>query len=545
MRPLDPRLLRYARASRRFLATAAVLGVVRTGCTIAFCWLAAQVVTRAIAGASLAGLAGLLLWIVAVALVRAAAGWLMDGAAASGAARVKRQLRARLLAAVRSLGPSWLAGRNRAVLATTAGAGLEALDGYFSLFLPQLVLTAVAIPIIVVAMLAQDATSGIIVIATLPLIPVFMVLIGWATESIQRRQWASLTRLSSRFLDVVSGLATLKIFGREQRQTARLAAVTGEYRRQTIRVLRLSFLSGFALELIASLSVALVAVSIGLRLVNGSLGLAVGLFVLLLAPEAFLPLRQLGANYHAAADGVAAAGDVFDIIGLDVGATTPAAVRRADAPTGSVRDGADLRFSGVTVTIDGSDLVLDFGATAKSGQLTVLAGPSGSGKSTVIAALLGFAPFAGSIEADGSPVGRDSVAWAGQHAGLIEGTVADNVAIGVRAPDGALLARALDLAAADDIDPRMRIRADGTGLSGGQAERVAIARAVYRCLARDTPLLVLDEPSAGLDLDTELKLIENLHLIARSGRIVLVASHRPAFRAAADAIIAVREPARV
>lgn len=202
---------------------------------------------------------------------------------------------------------------------TTAGPALDVLDGYFSLFLPQLILTAIATPLVIAAISMQDVMSGILVIVALPLIPVFMILIGLATQAVQRRQWVVLAHLSSRFLDVVGGLAALKIFGRQQRQATRIAALTEEYRIETMKVLRLSFLSGFALELIGSLSVALVAVAllavlVGLRHIDGSLGLSVGLFILLLTPEAFFPLRQVGANYHAAADGIASAEDVFDIL---------------------------------------------------------------------------------------------------------------------------------------------------------------------------------------------------------------------------------------
>jgi ATP-binding cassette subfamily C protein CydD len=543
VRPFDPRLLRYATAARTFLVLSGALGVARTACTVAFCWLLSRVLVDAIHGVPLDAAWGGIGALAAVGVLRAALVWLADFGSARGSALVKSQLRRRLVGGLARLGPGWLAGRNRAEIVTTAGHGLEALDGYFSLFLPQLVLTAVATPVIVLVMMLQDATSGIAVLVTLPLIPVFMVLIGWATQTVQRAQWRSLTHLSSRFLDLVNGLATLKIFGRAERQVSRIEEVTEGYRATTMKVLRVSFLSGFALELIASLSVALVAVSVGLRLVNGDLALGVGLFVLLLAPEAFLPLRQVGANYHAAADGIAAAEDVFGILDA-ADATAPAPSVASNRPLGALVP-AGIRFSQVTVDYDGDRAVQPFSAEAFAGRVTVLAGPSGSGKSSIIAALLGFVPYHGEIYIDGeqSADRLDRVAWAGQNAGLLEGTVAQNVALGAASVDGLLVERSLALAAASELAPDSAVSVNGGGLSGGQADRVAVARAIYRCLDRGCPVLVLDEPSAALDGDTEAELLVGLESLAAAGITVLVASHRPAVLAAADDVIRLTEPA--
>ncbi|HZK59297.1 MAG TPA: ABC transporter transmembrane domain-containing protein, partial [Cryobacterium sp.] len=317
MRPLDPRLLRYAAGARRFLLLGALLGLAQTLAIVGFAWLLSRSIVLALEGRSLGELAGTISELAGVIVLRAALVWLLEVAARRGAASVKSQLRARLLARIAEHGPGWLAGRHSARVATVATSGLDALDGYFARYLPQLLLSAIATPVLVVVMLWQDLPSGITVIVVLPLIPVFMVLIGRATQAVQRQQWDALHRLGAGFLDVVGGLGTLKIFGREQRQFTRLRTITEEYRTRTMAVLRISFLSGFVLELAASLSVALVAVSIGLRLVDGSLALGVGLFVLLLAPEAFLPVRQVGTQFHAAADGLAAAEEVFAILDDD------------------------------------------------------------------------------------------------------------------------------------------------------------------------------------------------------------------------------------
>ena len=550
MRPLDPRLLRYATAARTFFGVGVVLGIVRTAATVAFCLVLSQAIVGAINGRSFTELLPDILTIAGVGILRAGTIWVMDVAAARGAAAVKSQLRRRLVTGLARLGPGWLSGRNRMDVVTTAGAGLDALDGYFSLFLPQLILTAIATPLVIVAIFFQDLTSGILVVVALPLIPIFMILIGLATQTVQRRQWLVLARMSSRFLDVVGGLATLKIFGRQHRQAARIESLTETYRVETMKVLRISFLSGFALELIGSLSVALVAVSVGLRLVDGSLGLAVGLFVLLLVPEAFLPLRQVGANYHAAANGVAAAEDVFEILDAALAVTRESEVL-GDRATSLIR--SELRFSEVSMRHEGRAVVDRFSAVIRPGRLTVIAGPSGSGKSSLLAALLGFVPFDGTIEISAAgEIGaageisaartagdrRSRTAWAGQGAPLLEGTVASNVALGALQPDITLVRRALTLAALGSLDPELPVSVTGSGLSGGQAARVVAARAIYRGIDRFCSVLVFDEPSAALDCRAEAELLRGLRRLADEGYTVLVVSHRPAIIAAADEQIA-------
>ncbi|MWJ83890.1 ABC transporter transmembrane domain-containing protein, partial [Clavibacter michiganensis] len=336
MKPLDPRLLRHSASARAMLATGALVGVVQTVALVAFCWSLTQLVVRAIGGAAASELGPVLALVIGSAVVRGAAAWLLDVVGARGAARVTAELRRRALRAVADLGPAWTAGRSRGRLATIVGPGLDALDPYFARYVPQLILTALATPIVVAVLSLADPLTGVTVLATLPVIPVFMVLVGWATQEVQRRQWSRLTELASGFLDVVDGLSTLLAFGRARRQTARIRRVTEEYRVETMRVLRISFLSGFVLELAASLSVALVAVSVGVRLIGGQLDLEVGLFVLLLAPEAFLPIRQVGVQFHAAAEGVAAADDVLGILEEDRAGRAARAGAAAGAVAASV-----------------------------------------------------------------------------------------------------------------------------------------------------------------------------------------------------------------
>ncbi len=486
--------------------------------------------------------------VVARALTQAA----LDALAARGAARVKSQLRERAIAAIDRGGSAQLGRRSSGSLATIIGPGLDAMDGYVGLYLPQLILTAVATPIVVGVLLLADPATGIAVMLTLPLIPVFMVLIGWATQAMQRSQWEALQSLSTGFLEVVRGLSTLTIFGRQHRQTARIEAVTDAYRARTMKVLRVSFLSSFALELAASLSVAVVAVSVGVRLIDGAIPFALGLFVLILTPEAYLPLRLVGARYHAAADGIAASDDVLDLIeggllpgGLLPGGTdAPAAPVPPPAPAtpraGEAHDVA-LALEGVSVARGGRAVVSGLDAAWRRGSLVAITGPSGRGKSSLVAALLGFAPAEGRILLAGRALPAAErlarIAWAGQSPELTAGSLDAVVALGSEHPDPALVARALALAGALDVPLTTVLGPAGQGLSGGQAQRVAIARAVYRALERDLEVVVLDEPTSALDAEAEGRVIAGLRALAAEGRLVVVVTHRPAVVAAADEVL--------
>lgn len=486
-------------------------------------------------------------------LLRALTQALLDALAVRGAARVKSQLRARVIAAVDAAGSPLLGSTSSARVATLIGQGLDALDGYIGRYLPQLVLTAVATPIVIGVLLLADLATGITVILTLPIIPVFMVLIGLSTRAVQRRQWQQLGDLAHGFLEVVQGLSTLMVFGRQHRQVDRIAAVTEQYRRRTMTVLRLSFLSGFALELAASLSVALVAVSIGIRLIDGDIALALGLFVLVLVPEAYLPIRQVGAQFHAASEGIAAADDVLDLLEAAPGAESASsapAVRsrgaaspgdgdverqRLDAPALAVRD----------LTVRRADRVVVDGLTAAWMPGTVLAvtGASGAGKSSLLGALLGLVEHDGVVELDGSPVPPPArlarVAWAGQRPELTGGPLDEVIALGATTIDPERVTASLRWAGADEIARGTVLGAAGEGLSGGQAQRVALARAHYRAIDRDCRVVLIDEPTSALDAASERRVIDGLRHLAADGRLVIVVTHRRAVVAAADAVLVI------
>ncbi|MFV0374482.1 thiol reductant ABC exporter subunit CydD [Microbacterium sp.] len=533
--PVDPRLRRHAAASRGFFVALAAIALAQTAITIGFAWLLTQAIVAAISGTTSGST------LMALAVVVAARGvllWARERVAADAAARVATQLREGVVDAVGRLGPGWLDTRNDARLAVTIGRGLEALDAYFGRYLPQLVATAVATPILVVVMWSADLLSGLTVLLTLPLIPLFMVLIGLATRTVQRRQWQTLGRLAARFTDTVAGLSTLKVYGRQHRAVDGIRAITDRYRRETMRVLRVSFLSGFALEFLASISVAIVAVSIGFRLLDGSLTLAVGLFVLLLAPEAYLPLRQVGVQYHAAAEGVAATDDVFAVLDEaarrpQVPATEPRRPERAaPAETLAVREVSVRR---------GEHRLPPVSFVAEPGTVTLITGPSGAGKSSLLEALRGATGYDGTILWSGDDIARRMpstwLAWAGQDAGLIAGTVAGNVCLGDDAPQRSLGSRALELAAAGEVDLDRELGVQGAGLSGGQAQRVAVARAFYRHLRGWGPVLALDEPSAALDADTERRLWRSIRSLADDGATVLLVSHRTSAEGIADRVV--------
>lgn len=551
MKPVDPRLLRYAGAARGFLAASALIGVVQTAVTIAFAWLLTDAITGALAGRDVTSS---LLWLLLTALLRGLLIAASDAAGTRAAAKTGMQLRTALVAAVGRLGPGWLAQRNQTALAVTAGHGLEALDAYFARYIPQLVLTVIATPVLVAVMWWQDWPSGLTAVITLPLIPLFLILIGMATRTVQTRQWQTLQRLAARFADTVQGLSTLRLFGRDRRAADRIEVTADEYRRETMKVLRFSFLSGFAMELLASIAVALIAVSVGFRLLSGDLTLEVGLFVLLLAPEAFLPIRQVGVQFHAAAEGVAATEDVFEVLdaagerarmqelSTDVGgiaAETPGireSVMHVDT-TVEPANGGNLVVEGLRVR----DLP-PVSFAAGPGTITVIEGPSGSGKSSLLAALRGAVEFEGTAFYGGADVREIApsvwLAWAGQAPGLTRGTVAANVTLGDPVPDAGRVRAALDDACAEGIDPALELGVQGAGLSGGQAQRVAVARALYRQATASGRVLALDEPSSALDPETEDRLWRSLREKADAGATILLVSHRRTAREIADQIVA-------
>ncbi|WP_316756910.1 thiol reductant ABC exporter subunit CydD [Streptomyces herbicida] len=538
VKPIDPRLLRYARATRLFLVAVVALGALGAGLVIAQAMLIAEVVVGAFQyGQSATELRTALVLLVAVAGGRALVSWLTELAAHRASAAVKSELRGRLLDRAAALGPGWLSGQRTGSLVTLATRGVDALDDYFARYLPQLGLAVVVPAAVLARIVTEDWMSAAIIVGTLPLIPLFMALIGWATQSRMDRQWRLLSRLSGHFLDVVAGLPTLKVFGRAKAQAESIRRITGEYRQATLRTLRIAFLSSFALELLATLSVALVAVTIGMRLVHGDMDLYIGLLILVLAPEAYLPLRQVGAQYHAAAEGLAAAEEIFAVLETPVPASG----------TGPVPSAA-LSFEGVTVRYPGrsTDAVTDVSFAVEPGETVALLGPSGAGKSTLLNVLLGFVrPSEGRVRIGGADLAdvdlkewRSHIAWVPQRPHLYAGTITENVRLARSDADDDAVRRALrDAGALEFVDALPQgagtvLGEDGAGLSAGQRQRLALARAFLA----DRPVLLLDEPTAALDGATEAEVVAAVRRLA-VGRTVLLVVHRPALLGVAERVV--------
>lgn len=538
MKPVDPRLFRYARSSVSHLAITVLLGTVTAVLVVAQAGLLATGVAHVIDRRGTRGLAPVLVALGLVVLGRAATAWAQEVAAHRASAAVKSQLRRQLTAqAVQVAADPTQSGR-RAEIAALAGGGLDALDGYFAKYLPQLVLAVVVPAVVLLQLFRTDLTATLTVAFTLPLIPVFMVLVGKATEAANARRWDALARLSHHFLDVVEGMPTLRAFGRGRAQEDLVRASTDQYRTTTMATLRIAFLSSLILETLATLSVALVAVGVGLRLVDGELDLRTGLLVILLAPEAYLPLRQVGAHYHASAAGLAAADAAFTLLEQPV-ALQAGVDALPDGPLEVHLAGVSVRHAGrARPAPDRADVTL------RSGEVICLSGASGTGKTTLLAVLLGLrAPDDGEVVvtagASAHRLGelqlddwRRALAWVDQTPYLFQGTLADNLRIAAPSASDQVLRAALGRAGLTMPLDRP-VGEHGDELSAGERRRVGLARA----LVRGARLLVLDEPTAGLDAATEDDVLQAVRSEAERGAAVLLVSHRPAALAMADRVV--------
>lgn len=531
--PLDPRLLRQASAARGALSLTVLLGLATTALILAQAALIAHALASAAHGMGLPALRGTVLALLLVLIARSAAAFSGETAALRAAAAVKSQLRKRLTEHALRLGPAWLSGQQAGEVTTLATKGLDALDPYFARYLPQLLLS-VLVPLAVLARVTTaDWISGLVIAATLPLIPIFAVLVGAHTRARAQRQWRLLATLGGHFLDVVEGLPTLKIFGRAKAQAEVIRRVTDEHRSATMAALRIAFLSALVLELAAALATALVAVEVGLRLLAGHIGYETALLVLLLTPEAYLPLRNVGAQFHASIEGATAAERVFEIVQVALPDTaspisTPSAAATADLCTQPI----ELRRVSLAY-LDRSDPALrELTMTISPGEHIALTGPNGAGKSSLVGLLLRFAdPTAGRIMVAGTdlaaiPVShwRRQIAWVPQSPYAFTGTVAENIALGNPAATRAAVQRAARLAGAEEFisalsrgfDTELGERA--LNLSAGQRQRIALARAFLR----DAPLILLDEPTAHLDPVTARGILAVVDNVLADRTVVLV-----------------------
>ncbi len=543
--PLDPRLLRYARSTRRFVVLSVVLGATTALLIVAQAWLIATVVNDAYPRRdSLSSLRGSLVALALVIVGRAMLAWATEKAAHRASAHAKSELRRAAASHIAALGPASLDRESKGELTVLVTTGIDALDGYFSRYLPQLFL-AVIVPVTIIAVVAgADWVSAALIAVTVPLIPLFMGLVGVTTRDRTAARMRSLQGLAGHFLDVVAGLPTLKVFGRAKAQAHAIAKVTDRYRATTLATLKLTFLSSLILELLATVSVALVAVAVGLRLLGGNMSFHAALFVLVLAPEAYLPLRALGANFHASADGLRAAEQVFELLQAPAG----------DRSRGTVKaQGSSIRIAELDVTYAGRRLPAVQGAdlVVKPGETVALIGPSGCGKSTLLNVILGLChPSGGRIhlgEVDLCDVDLDDwrrhIGWVPQRPHLFARSVGDNVRLGRPDATDGEVADALEAAGLSRVVQRLPHGVDtvlgdgGSGLSAGERQRLALARA----FVRDAPLLLLDEPTAGLDAETEAEVLDAVRRLTR-GRTALIVAHRPSLAELADRVVEMPAP---
>ena len=545
--PLDPRLLKYSPTTRRYVAVTAVSASITTVAMIVAAAMTASILSEIIVDPTTRSLSAQSahLWILGVALVvRVGTSFAHDRYAHRASATTIAELRARALRALTDPDrtPTRELLRRREHATTVLLRGLDALGPYLSGYVPALIVTVLVTPTVVVVIGLTDWPSALIIIITLPLIPLFMILIGVMTRDRTERKLETMSTLNSQVLDLITGLPTLRALNRARAPAARVADLGAEHKRSTMATLRVAFLSGGVLEFLATLCVALVAVGIGLRLVFGDMSLYAGVLALILAPEAYLPLRQVGAQFHNSSDGVTAAREVLELIETGEGDATPVHRRTRTCTVA----GQPIRL--LDVGVHGRDGWAPYGlsATVEAGQLTLFTGPNGAGKSTAIATILGLiAPDNGSVLVGSIPVAEldptayhEQVIWLPQQPVIVPGTVAENLALfgtlNADAYDSAAAATGFDVVLSSLPDGvETELGAGGVGLSAGQRQRLALTRA----LASPAPLLLLDEPTAHLDAGSEASVLAAIARRAANGDTVIVVAHRPIARAYADSVV--------
>jgi ATP-binding cassette subfamily C protein CydD len=556
MKPLDPRLIKHARAARAYIILTAALGLVTSVAVVAQAMLVAHLVGTVASGETMSreDLASGIGWIALVVAARVGAAWTQERFAHRAAINTIAELRGAVVDHVVALGPRFAADQGAAGATQLVTRGLDALDAYFARYLPQLLMVVTVTPILLVVAGFVDWVSALIMLFTIPLIPFFMALIGRVTQSFSARRLRTMTQLGAQVMDLITGLPTLKALGREKGPAARVRELSEAHQKATFGTVKVAFLSGAALELIATLSVAMVAVSVGLRLQTGNMDLVGGLAIIMIAPELYLPLRNVGAHFHASANGVAASTKAFDILAIK-----PPAAGVAPAPDLSQ---ATVEFEDVSVHAPGRgyDAPSGLSFTLAPGSLTALTGPNGAGKSTAVAVLLGLtAPDGGRVlvrPAGGEPVDLATVdpagwwrqiSWTPQRPVLLPGTALQNLLeVYDRRPE--LTAAVESAAAAAGFDEVVDSLAEGwdtvvgqggVGLSVGQRQRLALARAFLR----DTPLVILDEPTAHLDAATEQAVLDSIARLHAAGKTVLLVAHRPALLGQAHTAVPVHSTA--
>lgn len=543
-------LNRLAGDDRPLLAAVLGLPLLAGALLVAQALVLAALLHRAIVeGAPTAGLLPQVALLATILFIRVALGGFGEVAAVRFGEAIKQKLRAGLVAELMRRSPTWTASKSSGALSSTVLEQVEALDGYFTRYLPAMVQAAV-LPIAFAAIaFSVDWIVGLLFLISAPLIPVFMALAGWGAEAASRSQAAALNRLSGRFADRLRGLVTLKLFGQDAAETARVRLASEELRVRTMRVMRIAFLSSAVLEFFAALGVAGVALYVGLTFldlvtVRGTeLTLAAGMFLLLMAPEVYQPLRLLAAHYHDRASAKAAVAEIERELDALPGAVVPAVA--APVADSAVAGPATLELLRVALADPtGRPVITEADLALEPGARIAILGTSGIGKSTLLEAVAGLRVFDGNIRIDGRTLDdivetelRRRVAMLGQRPRLFAGSIADNIRLGRRDADHAAVRQAARLARAADFADALpeglatRLGEDGLGLSGGEIQRIALAR-IY---LRDPGLVLLDEPTAHLDVATEALVLDGLAEFA-AGRTLIVATHSRAVAARMDKV---------
>jgi thiol reductant ABC exporter CydD subunit len=554
------RLLALARSTGLALSLTILLGFLGGLLTISQAWFFARIINDVfLGGLTRAALMPVLIALISIVAVKAALLWGAEVSANVVAQRVKLDLRARLLEHLVALGPAYTQSERTGELALAAVEGVENLEAYFSQYLPQLVLAA-SIPLSALLLVFPiDPLSGLVFALTAPLVPFFMILIGRSSEALTGRQFATLSRLSAHFFDVLQGLTTLKALNQSKSQAQVIAQVSERYRDVTMQVLRVTFLSALALELLTTLSTAIIAVEIGFRLLYHRLDFLPAFFILVLAPDFYLPLRLLGLRFHAGMTGVSAAKRIFEILDVPVIQLSGYPVDQLPAqPDNRISEKLDNRSTGQpdNITFDAvsytypnreTPALADISFSILPGQLTALVGASGAGKSTIASLLMRFVePASGQILVDGQPlasippeVWRQRVGWVPQNPYLFNDTLAANLRLAKPDAPETDLIRACERAGLLDFIRTLPdgfetvVGERGARLSGGQAQRLALARAFLT----DAPFLLLDEPTSSLDPALEAELQTSVRELME-GRTTLVIAHRLSTVYQAEQIVA-------
>lgn len=541
---LDKRLLQETNKIHNFLALNVGLGLATGILTVLQASFLAQIINNVfIEKQGLAQVRVLLLFLLLIILFRFTLSLGTEFLTHKIAARIKEDFRQKLLSHLLQLGPIHIRGERTGELVNVLVEGVEALETYFGRYLPQLLL-AILIPLLILFFVFPlDVVSGLILLFTAPLIPIFMILIGKLAQHLTQKQWEQLSRMSAHFLDVLHGLTTLKIFGRSKEQIEVIARISERFRQTTLGVLRVAFLSALVLELVATISTAVVAVSLGLRLIYDQITFQEAFFLLLLAPEFYLPLRQLGTQFHAGMEGISASKRIYELLALPL--PEKPFLAQEHLP---YQQEITVTFQEISYSYpEGKGLALDkVSFQLLPEEKIALVGPSGSGKSTIAHLLLGFLePMQGEITVNSIPLTKipheewlQNVSFVSQHPYLFYGTVLDNILLGKPKATREEVIKAAKMAQAHEFISRLPqgyatpVGEGGIRLSGGQAQRIALARAFLK----NAPLLILDEATAGLDQETEKEIERALDILKENSTILIIA-HRLSTVFKADRIL--------